>query len=110
MDSSTRSGWSAGAQLNVLMLLSAVFPVLALVGLGAWAVSNIPPTRNQYQRTADGNAAVGHYIWVGAHRVSLHRRLPGYVCEAWSVDRLWSLPIFAGRFRAEIGCTRSSKW
>ena len=44
MDSSTRSGWSAGAQLTVLMLLAAVFPVLALVGLGAWAVSNVPST------------------------------------------------------------------
>jgi methyl-accepting chemotaxis protein len=44
MDSRTRSGWSAGAQLNLLMLLSAVFPVAALVGLGAWAVSNIPPS------------------------------------------------------------------
>ena len=44
MDSRTRTGWPAGAQLNLLMLLSAVFPVIALVGFGAWAVSNIPPT------------------------------------------------------------------
>ncbi|MGO8947634.1 MAG: methyl-accepting chemotaxis protein [Ktedonobacterales bacterium] len=44
MDSSTQTGWSAGAQLNLLMLLTAVFPVVALVGLGAWAVSNIPPS------------------------------------------------------------------
>ncbi len=43
MDSGTRSGSSAGAQLNVLMLLSAIVPVLALVGLGGWAVTNIPP-------------------------------------------------------------------
>ncbi len=50
MDSRTRTGWSAGAQLNLLMLLSAAFPVIALIGLGVWAVSNIPPATT----SADG--------------------------------------------------------
>ena len=42
MDSNTRAGWSTGAQLNLFMLLSATIPVIALIGLGAWAVANVP--------------------------------------------------------------------
>ncbi|HEV2404272.1 MAG TPA: methyl-accepting chemotaxis protein, partial [Ktedonobacterales bacterium] len=38
MDPNTRTGWTLGARINVLMLAATLVPAIAIVALGAWSI------------------------------------------------------------------------
>jgi methyl-accepting chemotaxis protein len=41
MDGYTRSNWSLGAQFATLLVIATLVPVVAILGMGAWAISQI---------------------------------------------------------------------
>src|SRR5579885_3464903 len=41
MGPTTRTGWTLGAQLNMLVLVATVVPAVAILGLGFWSIGQI---------------------------------------------------------------------
>ncbi len=55
MDPNTRSGWTLGAQLNMLVLVATLVPAVAILGLGFWSIGQI---------TGSGSGTTQTTLWV----------------------------------------------
>src|SRR6185437_9607412 len=44
MDPNTRTGWTLGAQLNMLVLVATLVPAVAILGLSFWSIGQITST------------------------------------------------------------------
>jgi methyl-accepting chemotaxis protein len=54
MDPNTRSGWTLGAQVNMLVLAATLVPAVTILGLGFWSIGQV---------TASGSATTSTTLW-----------------------------------------------
>ena len=59
MDSTTRTGWTLGTRLNVLMLAATLVPAAAVIGLGAWAIHQPSSLNGLPQQTTVWAVTIG---------------------------------------------------
>ena len=50
MDPNTRTGWTLGAQLNMLVLVATLVPAVAILGLSFWSIGQIASTTGSSNR------------------------------------------------------------
>ena len=59
MDPNTRTGWTLGTRLNVLMLAATLVPAIAIIALGAWAIRQPTSLNGLPQQTTIWAVTIG---------------------------------------------------